>query len=196
MTVTRSCGWTLRQTRTALRGAGLKIVVRRSQSLSGVSAIMKSTTAWRSRPESFADACSCRSAPVPFSRIQLDVLDLLAAAELVDHVVDELEHLAEQLADGHLALLAEVDQLARRCRSAPRATCSPRCSARRYCAPAQVLRVQLVELDARSPGSAPRARPSRRRASACRRRGTRACRRTGAGGRPTRSSCRCRCSSS
>src|SRR5437763_5735622 len=39
------------------------------------------------------------------------VVDLLAGAEAVDHVVDELEQLVEELAERHLRALAEVDQL-------------------------------------------------------------------------------------
>src|SRR6266545_2485377 len=42
----------------------------------------------------------------------VDVLDLGARAELVDHVVDELQQLQRQLPHRHLSQLAEVDQLA------------------------------------------------------------------------------------
>src|SRR6187402_2416260 len=41
-----------------------------------------------------------------------DVVDLVAAAQLVDDVVDELEVFEDEFALGHLALAAEVDELA------------------------------------------------------------------------------------
>src|SRR6266545_6588575 len=43
---------------------------------------------------------------------RVDVLDVLAGAELVDHVVDELQQLHGELPHRHLGALAEVDQLA------------------------------------------------------------------------------------
>src|SRR5436190_24081140 len=42
----------------------------------------------------------------------VDVVERLAAAELVDHVVHELEQFDRQLAHRHLAALAEVDEQA------------------------------------------------------------------------------------
>src|SRR6266480_5444949 len=48
----------------------------------------------------------------PFGKDRVHVLDRLPRAQLVDHVVDELEQFDRQLAHRHLGLLAEVDQLA------------------------------------------------------------------------------------
>ena len=47
-----------------------------------------------------------------FFQDPVDVADLLAAAEFVHHVVDELQDLADQVAHRHLRLLAEIDHLA------------------------------------------------------------------------------------
>src|SRR5438477_3926779 len=51
----------------------------------------------------------------------MDVVELLAAAQFVNHVVDKREQLEDQIANGNLRLLTEVDQLAVQ---AP-ADCSP-----------------------------------------------------------------------
>ena len=82
------------------------------------------TTAFRS-PVSLNTA-SCRSALVPSLQDRVHVLDRLAALQLVDHVVHELEQLERELPHRHFGALAEVDQLAVDAPTAPRATCSPR----------------------------------------------------------------------
>src|SRR5690348_3254850 len=48
----------------------------------------------------------------PLAQDRVHVLDRLSGAQIVDHIVDELEQLERQLAHRHLGLLAEVDELA------------------------------------------------------------------------------------
>ena len=61
---------------------------------------------------------------------RMNVVDRLAAAKLVEHVVEELEQLDGESAHRDFRALAEVDQLAVEAPTSPPATCSPR-SARR-----------------------------------------------------------------
>ena len=56
---------------------------------------------------------------------RLHVLDFLAALELVEHIVHEVEVFENQLALGQLLLAAEIDQHAVEAVAGRRATCSP-----------------------------------------------------------------------
>src|SRR6266545_3916774 len=77
----------------------------------------------------------------------LDACDFLPRAELVDHVVHELEHFARELAKRNFLLLAEVDQLALDA-IADGAPLVFEDQGATVAAPPDVLRAQLVELDA------------------------------------------------
>ena len=73
------------------------------------------------------------------------MVHVLAAAQLVDHVVHELDQLEGQIAHRHLGFLAEVDQIAVEApaRGAPLVLFDQRAAIQ---AEAHVLRVELVQL--------------------------------------------------
>src|SRR6185503_1275982 len=105
MTVTRSCGWTFRQTRTALAAPGCR-----------------SNSNFRLRNHEIDDGRQVAAGRLPGADLAVgtgavledppDVVHRVPAPQLIQHIVDPREVLGEQRALRRLALLAEVDQRA------------------------------------------------------------------------------------
>jgi hypothetical protein len=55
----------------------------------------------------------------------VDVFDLLPRSEIIDHVIDEIEELADQILDRDFFLFTEIQKLAVEPVADRAATCSP-----------------------------------------------------------------------
>src|SRR5262245_13082539 len=147
MTVTRSCGWTFRHTRTALRAPG---------SNSSNSVVFTSESYLRliyHAPDHGLDILprGLIGAELPIGACAVledpsDVLDLLPAVQLVHDVVHEIEVFEDEVALGDLALEPEVDEhsVDAVAGGAPLVLHQQRAA---VLAPALVPRMQPVELD-------------------------------------------------